>query len=184
VAHEPGIPDPHNANTQVHKNIPRQPEKTAVGERTLKLTANGQPRADLIDHVFFYGTPGDHPIVGDWNGDGTHTIAVFRDGVWRRDTDGDGKWSERDAKANFGRPGDLPVVGDFNGDGVDELGIYRDGMWYIDTNGNGEIDAEDQTFQLGGPGDTPVVGDFNGDGTAEPAIYRDGASPRATAAIE
>ena len=106
VAHEPGLPDPHNANTRVQKNIPRPAERTAVGERTLKLTANGKPRADLIDHVFFYGTPGDHPIVGDWNGDGTHTIAVFRDGVWHRDTDGDGKWSEGDAKANFGRPGD------------------------------------------------------------------------------
>lgn len=184
VAHEPGLPDPHNANTRVHKNIPRPAERTAVGERTMKLTANGQPRADLIDHVFFYGTPGDHPIVGDWNGDGTHTIAVFRDGVWRRDTDGDGKWSESDAKVNFGRSGDRPVVGDFNGDGVDELGIYRDGMWYIDTNGNGEIDPEDQKFQLGGPGDTPVVGDFNGDGMAEPAVYRDSASPGATAAIE
>ncbi len=182
VANEPGLPDPNNRNTRVHKNIPRSAERNTVGERTLKLTANGTPRADLIDHVFFYGTPGDHPIVGDWNGDGTHTIAVFRDGVWHRDTDGDGKWSEADARASFGRKGDLPVVGDFNGDGVDELGIYRDGMWYIDTNGNGQIDAGDQTFQLGGAGDTPVVGDWDGDGAAEPAVYRDSASPGVTTA--
>ncbi len=177
VAHEPGLPDPHNENTSVHKNIPRQPDRTAVGERTLKLTAAGKPRADLIDHVFFYGTPGDHPVVGDWNGDGTHTIAVFRDGVWRRDIDGDGKWSAADAQARFGQSGDLPVVGDFNGDGVDELGVYRDGQWFIDTNGNGVIDAEDQTFELGGPGDTPIVGDWNGDGTAEPGVYHDPSAP-------
>jgi hypothetical protein len=184
VAHEPGLPDPHNENTDVQKNIPRQPHETAVGRRTMKLTAEGQARADLIDHVFFYGTPGDHPIVGDWNGDGTHTIAVFRDGVWRRDTDGDGKWSKADTRAKFGQPGDLPVVGDFNGDGVEELGVFRDGKWLIDTNGNGVIDGEDQVFELGGPGDSPVAGDWNGDGRAEPGVYRDGASPQGKVAAE
>ncbi len=181
VAHEPGIPDPHNENTGVQKNIPRPPERTTVGQRTLKLTSTGRPRADLIDHVFFYGTPGDHPVVGDWNGDGTHTIAIFRDGVWHRDTDGDGKWSKADRRAIFGQAGDLPVVGDFNGDGIDELGVYRDGTWYIDTNGNGVIDAEDQVFQLGGPGDIPVVGDWNGDGRAEPGVYHEASAPASKA---
>ena len=98
---EPGIPDPHNNNTKVYKNIPRPAHQTAVGQRTMKVTAAGPARADLIDHVFLYGTPGDHPIVGDWNGDGTHTVAVFRDGSWRRDTDGDGRWSPADAAASL-----------------------------------------------------------------------------------
>jgi serine-aspartate repeat-containing protein C/D/E len=181
VAHEPGLPDPHNENTDVHKNVPRQPNHSAVGERTMKLTAEGKARADLIDHVFFYGTPGDHPVVGDWNGDGTHTIAVFRDGVWRRDTDGDGKWSKADVKTHFGQKGDLPVAGDFNGDGVDELGVYRDGTWLIDTNGNGLIDAEDQVFHLGSAGDIPIVGDWNGDGVAEPGVYHGSSAPLAQA---
>jgi serine-aspartate repeat-containing protein C/D/E len=181
VAHEPGLPDPNNENTEVHKNVPRQPNQTAVGKRTMKLTAEGKSRADLIDHVFFYGTPGDHPVVGDWNGDGTHTIAVFRDGVWRRDTDGDGKWSKADVKAHFGQKGDLPVVGDFNGDGVDELGVYRDGTWLIDTNGNGLIDGEDRVFHLGGAGDVPIVGDWNGDGVAEPGVYHESSAPLAQA---
>ncbi|MBI3839668.1 MAG: hypothetical protein HY288_17240 [Planctomycetia bacterium] len=177
IKHEPGLPDPHNENTNVHKNIPRPQERTALGQRTMKLTSTGKARADLIDHVFLYGTAGDYPVVGDWNGDGTHTIAVFRNGVWHRDTDGDGQWSKADVAARFGQPGDLPVVGDFNGDGIDELGVYRNGTWYIDTNGNGEIDAEDQVFELGGPGDKPVVGDFNGDGKSEPGVYRDSSAP-------
>jgi hypothetical protein len=171
VVHEPGLPDPQNQNTGVPKNMPREPHHMTMGKRTMKLTSTGRPRADLIDHVFFYGLPGDHPVVGDWNGDGTDTIAVFRDGKWFRDIDGDGKWSKTDFRANFGQPGDMPVVGDFNGDGVDELGIFRDGTWYIDTNGNGMIDEEDQIFQLGGPRDIPVVGDFNGDGKSEPGVY-------------
>jgi protocatechuate 3,4-dioxygenase beta subunit len=173
VAHEPGIPDPNNENTGVHKNIPRQPEQTSKGQREMKLTSEGKARADLIDHVFFYGTPGDRPVAGDWNGDGTHTVAVFRNGVWWRDTNGDGKRNHSDKPTYFGQPGDMPVVGDFNGDGIDELGVYRDGTWYIDTNANGVIDAEDTVFQLGGPGDRPVVGDWNGDGKAEPGVYHD-----------
>ncbi len=181
VAHEPGIPDPNNENTGVHKNIPRQPEQTSKGQREMKLTSEGKARADLIDHVFFYGTPGDRPVAGDWNGDGTHTVAVFRNGVWWRDTNGDGKRNHSDKPTYFGQPGDLPVVGDFNGDGIDELGVYRDGTWYIDTNANGVIDAEDTVFQLGGPGDRPVVGDWNGDGKAEPGVYHDAPSASAKA---
>jgi hypothetical protein len=30
------------------------------------------------DRTFTYGSPGDVPLAGDWNGDGTDTIAVFR----------------------------------------------------------------------------------------------------------
>jgi protocatechuate 3,4-dioxygenase beta subunit len=178
VAHEPGMPDPYNPNTDRHKNIPRRQERNAVGKRELRLTSSGRSRSDLIDHVFFYGTPGDHPIVGDWNGDGIATIAVFRDGTWRRDTDGDGKQSSADQTDRYGGQNDIPLVGDFNGDGIQELVIFRDGVWYVDTNGNGEIDGEDQVFQLGGPGDTPVVGDWNGDGRAEPGVFHDNSASR------
>jgi hypothetical protein len=184
IAHEPGLPDSHNRRAAEPKNVPREAERTSVGERKLQLTAQGKPRADLIDHVFLYGTAGDHPVVGDWNGDGTHTIAVFRDGVWRRDTNGDGKWTGDDRLSHFGRQGDKPVAGDFNGDGIDDLGVFRDGKWIIDINGNGVIDADDLVFELGQPGDQPVVGDWNGDGQAEPGVYRAGpasvAGPGAT----
>jgi hypothetical protein len=180
LRHEPGMPDSHNTNIGTPKNIPRPPHQTPDGDRILRHTAEGKPRADVIDHVFFYGTPGEVPTVGDWNGDGTHTIAVFRNGVWRRDVDGDGRWTTADKRTVFGQAGDLPIVGDFNGDGVDDLGVYRNGTWYIDTNGNGAIDADDMVFQLGGKGDVPVVGDWNGDGKAEPGVYHETPAPSAT----
>ena len=171
IKHEPGLPDPDNKNTHVHKNIPRHPHRNTVGHREMKHTASGKRREDIIDHVFLYGMPGDHPIVGDWNGDGIDTIAVFRDGRWHRDRDGDGKWTNSDAHHGFGQKGDKPVVGDFNGDGVDDLGVFRDGVWYIDTNGNGIIDGEDMVIHLGAAGDYPVVGDWDGDGTSDPGVY-------------
>jgi hypothetical protein len=173
IAHEPGMPDPDNRNSRVHKNMPPTPERTTSGSREMKRTATGKTREDVIDHVFLYGMPGDFPVVGDWNGDGIDTIAVFRDGRWHRDIDGDGRWTNSDVKDGFGKKGDKPVVGDFNGDGIDELGVYRDGVWYIDTNGNGVIDAGDTTFELGRAGDSPVVGDWDGNGTSDPGVFHD-----------
>ena len=46
VEHEPGLPDPHNENTNVHKNIPAASQSQpplAIGQ--MKLTDHGKPRA-------------------------------------------------------------------------------------------------------------------------------------------
>lgn len=179
--HEPGLPDPDNVLKKRPKNVPPQPEEATEGDRLLKLTASGRERADLIDHVFYFGAESDIAIAGDWNGDGISSIGVFRDGQWHFDMDGDGRWSKGDQVAQFGQDGDLPVVGDFNGDGIDEIGIYRAGKWIIDTNGNRRIDAADKVIELGTASDLPVVGDFDGDGADEPALYREGGSANETA---
>ena len=181
IAEEPGLPDSNNRHTDRPKNIPPQPEQAAMGVRRLKRTSQGQTRADLIDHVFHYGSPRDIPVVGDFNGDGTDTIAVFNAGTWYEDIDGDGKWTKADKSTQFGQAGDIPVVGDFNGDGVDEIGIFRGGVFYLDTNGNGRVDDQDQVIQLGEAGDVPVVGDWDGDGRDEVGVYRDGEIAHATA---
>jgi protocatechuate 3,4-dioxygenase beta subunit len=173
LEHEPGLPDPENQRTKPDpKNVPPDPEKACDGERLMRLTAQGQERADLIDHVFRFGGSTDVPIAGDWNGDGIRSVGVFRHGKWHFDMDGDGRWSDGDKTAQFGEKGDIPVVGDFNGDGIEEIGIYKNGQWIIDTNGNLQIDDADQRINLGTGADLPVVGDFNGDGVDEPALYR------------
>jgi len=154
--------------------VPPRPEDATDGNRLLKLTARGRTRADLIDHVFHYGAAGDQPVSGDWNGDGINTVAVFRDGQWNIDTDGNGRFTRNDVTALYGERGDMPVVGDFDGDGVDEIGIYRNGTWIVDSNHNFEIDAQDRVFELGGASDQPVVGDWDGDGTDDPGVYHDG----------
>jgi hypothetical protein len=156
------------------KNVPPKPEEATHGSRVMQLTSKGRVRADLIDHVFHYGTPGDRAITGDWNGDGIEAVGIFRDGRWHLDIDADGRWSEADVAFAFGQAGDLPVVGDFNGDGIDEVGLFRGGKWILDTNGNRQLDDSDRTFEFGEAGDKPVVGDFDGDGTDDPGLYRDG----------
>jgi hypothetical protein len=175
VAAEPGLPDSDNLPTGRPKNVPPAPAEATFGWRTMRRTAEGHLRSDLIDHVFQYGTGGDVPIAGDWNGDGVTNIGLFRGGVWHLDTNGDGRWTEADTYVeNIGAPGDVPVVGDFNGDGIDDLGIFRGGMWRLDSDGDHELTAHDRVFELGNATDIPIAGDFDGDGVDEVGVYRRG----------
>jgi hypothetical protein len=174
VKREPGLPDPSNRPSGRVKNVPPTPHEAALGARTMKLTSHGQMREDLIDHVFHYGSVGDRPVTGDWNGDGIDTIGVFRKGAWHVDIDGDGKWTPADGASQFGEEGDTPVVGDWNGDGLDDVGVYRAGTWFLDMNANRQLDAQDKVFEFGGADATPVVGDWDGDGSDEPGVFRSG----------
>jgi len=169
---DPGLPNPLNFNTGTPKNPPPDPEDATHGLRTMKHTERGTPREDLIDHVFHYGAGGDMPIAGDWDGTGTDSIGVFRDGTWALDVDGDGRTSAHDRVFQMGEHGDRPVVGDFNGDGIDEIGLFRDGTWRIDLDHDGQLTERDLVFQLGGAGDLPIVADFDGDGRDDAGVYQ------------
>ncbi|MEM8678468.1 MAG: SdrD B-like domain-containing protein, partial [Planctomycetota bacterium] len=176
IAKEVGLPDNENPPTEQPKNVPPQPEDATSGHRVMQRTAEGEPRADLIDHVFRFGAPGDYPVVGDWNGDGISSIGVFQQGEWHLDIDGDGRWSKRDRSFTFGQAGDRPIVGDFNGDGIDDLAVLRDGVVYLDANGDHAWTDHDQQVRLQ-PGETPVAGDWDGDGADEIATYSAGKRP-------
>ncbi len=172
LATEPGLPDRDNRNEGKEKNLPPRPQEAPVGYRTMRRVSDSQARADVIDHVFQFGVSHDIPLVGDWNGDGVATIGVFRDGLWKLDDNGDGRWTAEETVVQFGRPGDLPVVGDWDGDGIDDLAVFRAGKWILDTNGNRTIDPQDKVISFGREGDLPVAGDWDGDGTDDPGLYR------------
>lgn len=173
IPNDPGLPDPDNILRRGHKNTPPTEESATDGKRLLKKTQQGKLRADVIDHVFRYGSAADVPMAGDWNGDGIDAIAIYRNGQWLLDLDGDGRWTERDGLFEFGQPGDVPIVADFNGDGIDELAIVRGNVWIIDSDGDRRLTAADARIELDRrPGEQPVAGDWDGDGRAEPGYYR------------
>jgi hypothetical protein len=63
-----------------------------------------------------FGTRGDLPVVGDWDGTGKVRVGVFRSstGEWLLDMNGNGRFDGCKVDAcpgPFGHPGDLPVVG-------------------------------------------------------------------------
>lgn len=177
IAREHGLPNPDNPPNTPPKNIPLGYEDADIGTRVMMKTSFGNPRADVVDHVFGLGDGEEIPLAGDWNGNGIRSIGTFQGGVWQLDINGDGKFNDNELIVNYGRSGDLPVVGDFDGNGVEEIAVYRSGLWIIDSNGNHEIDAADQTFEMGGTQDQPIVGDWDGDGIDEPGLYTE--SPNA-----
>ncbi len=129
-----------------------------------------------------WGTGGDIPVVGDWNGSGTAKIGVYRQstGTWYLDFNGNRAWDGPPVDAVIGwggDPNDIPVVGDWNGSGSTKIGVYRQstGTWYLDLNGNRAWDGSpvDAVIDWGGdPNDIPVVGDWNGSGSTKIGVYR------------
>ncbi len=125
---------------------------------------------------FYYGNPGDYPMMGDWDCDGVDTPGLYRqsDGyvyVRNSNTAGIG-----DVRFFFGNPSDVPIAGDFDGDGCDTVSLYRpsEGRVYIINRLGSEdrgLGAADFYYSFGGPGDVPLAADFDGDGADSVAMY-------------
>ncbi len=124
---------------------------------------------------FYYGNPGDSPMIGDWDCDGVATPGLYRrsDGhVYLRNSNTQGP---ADIRFHFGNPGDVPLAGDFDGDGCDTVSVYRptEGKVYvINRQGSGGLGAADSAYYFGNPGDIPFAGDFDGDGVDTVALFR------------
>jgi hypothetical protein len=96
-----------------------------------------------------FGATGDRPVAGDWSGNGTTKIGVYRpsNNRWIIDYNGNGTQDAvpTDKVWAFGLATDQQVVGDWGGDGKAKIGIFRpsNGMWYLDANGNGAWNTGD-----------------------------------------
>lgn len=121
---------------------------------------------------FSFGDPGDIPVTGNFAGNGTQTVGVFRPatGVWYLRTVAGG--GAADMRVRFGSPGDIPVTGDWTGTGRDTIGVFRPttGTWYLSnslTSGRADV-----IVSFGSPGDVPVVGDWHGGGITTVGVFR------------
>jgi hypothetical protein len=114
-----------------------------------------------------FGTSGDLAVPGDYDGDGSADVAVFRPSA--------NTWYLLRSTAGFtgivfGLAGDIPVARDFDGDGKTDVAVYRpsSNTWYaLRSTDNGLT-----TVVLGASGDIPVIGDYDGDGKADPTVFR------------
>ncbi|MCM3662193.1 CAP domain-containing protein [Georgenia satyanarayanai] len=120
--------------------------------------------------VYRYGTNTSRVYVGDWNGDGTDTLA-YRVGstFYIRDHAGAGPATRT---ISYGRPGDRVYVGDWDGDGVDTFAVRRGSTYHVKNSVTGG--AADHVISYGRPGDDVLVGDWNGDGRDTFAVRRGG----------
>jgi hypothetical protein len=149
---------------------------------TFYLDANGSGTWDGCgtDQCLHIGMTGDIPLVGDWNGNGSSKVGLFRpsDGTFYLDHNGNGQWDGcgTDRCLSIGMNGDIPLVGDWNGSGTSKVGAFRptDGTFYLDYNGSGTWEGcgVDRCLQIGLNGDVPLVGDWNGTGTSKVGAFR------------
>ncbi len=119
-----------------------------------------------------YGGPGDIPKVGDWDGNGTDTVGVYRAGIWYlRNVNTSGPHTV--TSFAYGGGTDIPLVGDWDGNGTDTVGVYKSGVWYL-RNSNTAGAHTVTSFAYGGGTDIPFVGDWDGNGTDTVGVYRNG----------
>lgn len=121
--------------------------------------------------TFTFGRNTDRQLMGDWDGNGTLTPAVFRDGTWFVRMN----WTTTTTALvsfTFGQAGDLPVAGDWDGNGRDTIGVFRDGRWLLRNSlSSGPAHLE---FTYGSAGWRPVTGDWDGDGRDSVGLFRTG----------
>lgn len=135
-------------------------------------------RPDSLTTSFYFGVPGDYPLMGDWNCDGVDTPGLYRqsDGyVYLRNSNTQGN---ADIQFYFGNPGDVPLAGDFNADGCDTVSIYRpsEARFFIINklgSNDGGLGSAETDFYFGDFGDKPFVGDFNNDGQDTVGLHRE-----------
>jgi FtsP/CotA-like multicopper oxidase with cupredoxin domain len=85
----------------------------ATGEWNLDSNGNGAFDGCGVDTCYTFGQSGDVPALGDWDGDGTTNVGVFRgNGMWYTDSNANGALDAGvDVSFKFGITGDKPVVG-------------------------------------------------------------------------
>ena len=133
----------------------------------------------IADTTFFFGNPGDYPLVGDFDGDGDDTVSIFRRSEGRvfimneLGEDGGGLGTA-DYDFYFGNPGDTPFVGDFDGDFIDSVGLYRTSSGFVYFRNELSTGISDLEFFYGNPGDVILAGDWDGDGDDTVAVFRPG----------
>ncbi|TRW43594.1 CAP domain-containing protein [Georgenia yuyongxinii] len=117
---------------------------------------------------FSYGLASDQVYVGDWDGNGTDTLALRRGATFYIKNSNAG--GNADQVVTYGRPGDVVLVGDWDGNGTDTFAVRRGAEYHVKNSLAGG--PADHRAVYGRAGDAILVGDWDGDGKDTFAVRR------------
>jgi glucose/arabinose dehydrogenase len=120
-----------------------------------------------VDYIF--GNPGDTPFTGDFDGDGTDTVGLYRSSngsMYFRNSHTQGN---ADNEFFYGNPGDRFVGGDWNGNATDSPGVFRPSQSFFYLKHTNTQGNADESFGYGSSSSYPVGGNW-GDIPAIPDI--------------
>jgi hypothetical protein len=147
---------------------------------TAFFTLSDQPVAAVnglptTTYNFGYGSRGDLPVAGDWNGDGRDSVGVYRASLrmfYLRNTL-NGGFANVSIMVPFAQAGDIPIVGDWNGDNLDTPGLYRPStaQFLLTNRATAGTATIDFLFTFGEVNFKPIVGDWNGDNRDGIGVY-------------
>lgn len=125
---------------------------------------------------FAFGTAGDKPYPGDFDGDGKYDFSVVRNNggnaqIFQQRTTGGF------VVTNFGLFTDRFLTGDFDGDYRNDFAVVRDNggalTWYVSTSATNQSVA----LPFGTTAtDTPTPGDYDGDNRTDFSVFRNNGS--------
>jgi hypothetical protein len=77
------------------------------------LYLKNQNTTGFADIAINYGIAGDFPVVGDWDGNGTSTIGVYRNAQFLLRNENTIGFAQ--IVFGLGFPGDIPIAGNWDG---------------------------------------------------------------------
>ena len=140
---------------------------------TLDFNGNGIWEGAEIDREYDFGTTGDIPITGDWDGNGITEVGAFRPSTHTFYLRNAGYPGVPATTINWGIITDLPVTGDWDGNGMTEVGVFRPSTHTFYLRNAGYPGVPTTTINWGISTDLPVIGDWDGgNGITEVGVFR------------
>ncbi|WP_345219184.1 CAP domain-containing protein [Georgenia halophila] len=147
--------------------VPATAQGGEVGGSGNEYFLNDSWSGEANTHIA-YGRPDDLVYVGDWDGNGTDTLALRRGSTFYISNSNSG--GSADHVVAYGRPGDVVLAGDWDGDGDDTFAVRRGSEYHVKNSLSGG--PADVTVAYGRADDEVLVGDWDGDGDDTFAVRR------------